>query len=142
MKTPKPGTRVKLQLEGRLKDGKVVMETSPATPCVFTIGQDEVFPRIEETVKKLEPGDTATVTLPGEEAFGEYDKSKIVEIERKVLPARRQLEMGAVVTLNADIGEPVKGRVVGVENATVKIDTNHPLAGEDITIDLKLLEVA
>ncbi len=142
MTTMKAGDRVKLELEGRLNDGKVVVETKAAAPYIFTVGRDEVFPRLEEAVKQLGPGDTATVKLKDGEAFGGYDQSKIVEVERSRFTHDEPIRVGDVVTLNAEIGEPVKGRIVSLENATIKVDTNHPLAGEDLTFDLKVLEVA
>ena len=133
---------MKLDLVGRLDNGRVVLETTPSKPFRFTIGRQEAFPRLEAEVRKLNPGEDATVKLSGAEAFGAYDRAKIIEIEKSSLPGAERVRVGDVVTLNADIDMPVKGRVVALSDTTAKVDTNHPLAGEAVTFDLKLLDVA
>lgn len=110
-------------------------------PMEITIGNEDFFPQIEEALVGMAPGEKKTVVIPAEDAFGEYDEEEVFAINREQLTGDLVPEVGMVLELTGDDDEPVEVTVVEVNEDTITVDANHPLAGEDITYEIELLEL-
>jgi FKBP-type peptidyl-prolyl cis-trans isomerase 2 len=135
------GDKVKVHYTGKLADGTVFDTTEDATPFEFTIGADEVIAGFEEAVQGMEPGDAKTVTLPPEEAYGPRNDEWVLEVDRDELPDQLDVEVGQQLRIEQEGGESTIVRVSEVNPETVKLDANHPLAGEELTFEIELVEV-
>ena len=81
------------------------------------------------------------MSIPAEEAYGPHHPQNVLEVERSQFPPGMPLEVGSVIQGNAPNGEQVPFTVVEVTASLVKLDRNHPLAGKDLTFEIKLVQV-
>jgi peptidylprolyl isomerase len=142
MAQARTGDHVKIHYTGRLDDGTVFATTEDAEPMEFTLGMNDVLPVIEEAVEGMTPGERKTVYVASEEAFGPWREELIHEIPRDSLPEDMELEAGQQLWVDQPGNQPVIVSVLDVSDSTVTIDANHPLAGEDLTLDLELVDVS
>ncbi len=110
-------------------------------PIEVQIGAGEIFPQIEQALIGMAPGETRSVTIAAAEAFGAYDEENLVTIPRTQLPADLAPEVGEELVLTGDDDEAFGVTVTEVNDESITFDSNHPLAGEDLTFDITLREI-
>jgi len=136
------GDTVTVHYTGRLADGSTFDSSEGREPLLFTLGAGDVIPGFDAAVIGLEPGEKATVVIPPEEAYGpRYDEALQevpVDAFGEGLP-----DIGAVITVIADDDSRMAARVVAVSDdlVNVTVDFNHPLAGEQLTFEIDLVEI-
>lgn len=135
------GNHVRVHFTGRLEDGTVFATSAMSEPLEFTLGHSEVLPQIEEAVKGMEPGETKSVYIPSDEAFGPRREDLIREIPRESLPEEMEVEVGQQLWVDHPNTEPVLVSVADISEYSVTLDANHPLAGQDLTFDLELVQL-
>jgi peptidylprolyl isomerase len=142
MRPAKQGDTVRVHYRGKLQDGSVFDETFDREPLRFTIGGGQLIPGFEEAVVGMKPGDSKTTEVPVEKAFGPYLEERVVEVPKNKF-ARWNPEpvAGERVPIPQTGGSPIDVIVTEVTEAKVTVDFNHPFAGQDLTIDIKLLEI-
>lgn len=137
----KPGSTVKVHYKGVLDDGSVFDTSEGREPLEFQVGTGQVIPGFDNAVQQMEAGTTKTITIPSGEAYGEVRPDMIAAIPHEQFPEGLNPEVGQMLQLQTPEGSlPV--RVVEVKDEGVVIDGNHPLAGQNLTFELTLLEVA
>jgi peptidylprolyl isomerase len=142
MRPAKQGDTVRVHYRGKLQDGSVFDETFDHAPLRFTIGGGQLIPGFEEAVVGMEPGDLKTAELPVEKAFGPYLEERVVEVPKnKFARWDPQPLVGERVPILQPDGSPIDVIVTEVTESKVTVDFNHPFAGQDLTIDIKLLEI-
>jgi peptidylprolyl isomerase len=142
MSPAKPGDTVRVHYRGKLQDGSVFDETFDHEPLRFTIGGGQLIPGFEEAVVGMEPGDSKTAELPVEKAFGPYLEERVVEVPKnKFARWDPQPLVGERVPILQPDGSSIDVIVTEVTESKVTVDFNHPFAGQDLTIDIKLLEI-
>jgi len=142
MRPAKQGDTVRVHYRGKLQDGSVFDETFDHEPLRFTIGGGQLIPGFEEAVVGMEPGDSKTAELPVEKAFGPYLDERVVEVPKnKFARWDPQPIVGARVPILQTDGSSIDVIVTEVTESKVTVDFNHPFAGQDLTIDIKLLEI-
>ena len=141
MTQAKPGNKVKLELTGRTEDGEVFEQTTPDHPLEFTLGQGEIIPGVEEAVLGMEAGQSKATVVPAEKAFGWPDDNRVIQVSRSLFSAEESPQVGQQVSLHRTDGKVIPGKVEAVADAAVKVNCNHPLAGQNLSFELKLLEV-
>ncbi len=138
------GSVVKVEYKGTLKDGTVFDSTEGKAPLTFLMGSGQVLPSFEQHVAKIGIGKTGKFTLKAAEAYGEPDPKKVVTLPRDERFTNVDLKEGSVVFANNKLpnGEvrqtPMK--VVKLTDKEVTMDYNHPLAGKDLTFEVKVIE--
>jgi peptidylprolyl isomerase len=142
MRPAKRGDTVRVHYRGKLQDGSVFDDTFDREPLRFTIGGGQLIPGFEEAVVGMTPGDSKTTALPVEKAFGRHLEERVVEVPKNKF-ARWDPEpiVGKPVPIPQPEGPPIDAIVTEVTEAKVTVDFNHPFAGQDLTIDIKLLEI-
>ncbi len=155
MATAQKGSRVRIDFTGTLEDGTVFDTTIKDAsgdcgcddcgcdegPMELVIGEDSFFTLIEEALVGMAPGEKKTVHIPAEEAFGDYDDEKIFTITRDQIPDDLYPEVGQELELTDEDDEAVMVTVIEVDDEGVTLDANHPLAGEDLSYEIELLEI-
>jgi peptidylprolyl isomerase len=137
----KGGDTVKVGYTLTLSDGTVYDTTEGGEPIEFTIGNDEVIEGFEEAVIGMKVGETKTVTIPPNKAYGEYDESLVFVVDRADLPSDTEPTVGLQLqTTNSD-GTVFIYTILEVNEDTVTIDGNSELVGQDLTFKIKLLEI-
>ncbi|MCA9165401.1 MAG: peptidylprolyl isomerase [Pirellulaceae bacterium] len=141
MANAKLGDTVVLHYTGRLDDGSVFDSSEQREPLRVTLGETGLIPGFEEAVIGMEPGDSKTAKIPAESAYGPRRDDMVVEFNRGELPAQFDPSVGQQVQLRTQSGQPIPARVIDVNDDAVKLDANHPLAGEALTFDIRLVEL-
>ncbi|MBD3321267.1 MAG: peptidylprolyl isomerase [Chitinivibrionales bacterium] len=108
----------------------------------FTVGSHEVILGIEDAVVGMKEGEAREVILPSEKAFGPRKKELTVKVQKSNLPADFKPETGKKVRLtNGKEDEDKKFTISSIDNDTITLDANHPLAGLDLKFRLELEQV-
>ena len=142
MPQPTDGNTVKVHCTGTRKDGSQFDSSIGRDPLEFVIGEGRVLPAFEKLVCEMEPGDKKTVTIPCDDAYGIPDPRRLIEMDRKQLPDDVQVAAGQFVELTRPDGATIPALVSSVTDDTIVCDANHPLAGEDLTFEIELVEIA
>lgn len=141
MTQAKTGDTVRINYTGRLTDGTEFDSSTGRDPLQFTLGEGQVIPGLEAHVDGMEVGTRSTVTIPVEAAYGPRDPRAVQTIERTSVPANVNLDIGTQIQARTPEGRVVPLTVVGVDDASVELDANHPLAGKELVFDVELLEI-
>ena len=154
MAQAKNGDKVRVHYTGRLDDGSIFdssegivdecegeFHSSPNEPMEFIIGDGNLIPKFEQTVIGLEPGQRAAVKIAAHDAYGPRADEMIAVIDRSELPKDLIPEEGQQMEVVLQNGAPLPVLVTEVTETTVTLDGNHPLAGMDLSFDIKLVEI-
>ncbi|HXV82481.1 MAG TPA: peptidylprolyl isomerase [Candidatus Binatia bacterium] len=141
MNQAKHGDTVRVHYRGKLQDGSV-FDASDREPVQFTIGEGHVIEGFEEAVVGMNPGESKTTELPAEKAFGLYREDLVVVVPKNQF-ASWDLDptVGERVPIPQRQGPPIEVIVTEVTESDVTVDANHPLAGEDLTLDIELVDI-
>ena len=142
MTTPNNGDTVTIDYVLKRGDGEVVGSTEQTGAQQVTLGQQQIFPQIEEALTGMAVGDEQSVDIPCERAFGPRSQELVIDIPRANLPPEPDPQPGMQLNAQTPDGQPMTLFILEVGDETVKADGNHPLAGEDVTFDLTLREIA
>lgn len=142
MTKAKNGDTVKVHYTGKLNNGDVFDSSVNADPLQFTIGQQQVISGFEDGVLDMAIGDKKTIEIAASDAYGPRRDDMTQTVERSMLPAEIELKVGLQLTAHDPNGHPFVVTVVQFDDETVTLDGNHPLAGEDLTFDIELVEIA
>ena len=135
------GNTVKVQYTVRLDDGTIVDSTKEHGPFTFSIGLGAAIPGFEKEIMEMNAGESKTVRLSVEDGYGPYYQELVKEVDRDKFPADFKFEVGQHLELPSEEGQAALVTVLKVSDKTVILDTNHPLAGKELTIDIELLEI-
>lgn len=135
------GSQVKVHYTGRLDNGQVFDSSQDREPLEFTMGQGQLIPGFEVAVTGLQAGDKKTVTIAAEDAYGQRQDELLFAVDRAQLPDHIQPEVGQQLQVNQD-GQTTVVTISDLTETTITLDANHPLAGENLTFDLEVVEVA
>ncbi|WIV66417.1 FKBP-type peptidyl-prolyl cis-trans isomerase [Natrialbaceae archaeon AArc-T1-2] len=121
------------------KESGIYHDEGDYKPLEFRVGEGNVVPALEEIVKTLERGETATEIVEPERAFGEHDESKVEEFDRETFDelAGGEPEPDSMVTVR----DGRYGWVTAVDADRVVVDFNHELAGKRLELEVELLDV-
>ena len=142
MTEAKQGDTVRVHYTGRLEDGNVFDSSLQRDPLEFTIGAGEVIAGFEEAVTGMSPGQSKTVTIDPDHAYGDYRQEMVHRVSRSDIPDDVELEPGMLVQASRNDNETIVLTVREVDDQNVTLDANHPLAGKDLTFEIELVSIA
>lgn len=135
------GDSVKVRYTGRLADGTVFDASPDDRPLQFILGRGEVVAGFDEGVTGMYTGECKTFTFPPEKGYGFPEPQYVEEIERSQLPDGLEVHVGCQLEITSDKGDRLLVLVSAVDEKSITLDGNHPLAGKELTFDVELLEV-
>ena len=141
MAAAQEGDRVKVYFTGTLQDGTIFGQTHEDEPFEFTIGEKNVLPKFEDAVIGMEEGENKTVLIAPEDAYGRRDEKRVFTAEKSEIPDHITPERGKKIQVQTGSGEMVILTVLDISEDKVTFDANDPLAGEELTFEIKLLEI-
>jgi FKBP-type peptidyl-prolyl cis-trans isomerase SlyD len=127
-----------LYVDGEIEGELELMEKAPADkPLNFIFGVGMMLPKFEENLFGMEVGDKFDFTISTEDGYGEYDDESVLDLDRSIFEIDGKLDEevireGSVVPLMDNEGNRVNAQVVSINDTHVKVDLNHPLAGETL----------
>ena len=142
MAQAKFGDTVKVHYTGKLDDGTVFDSSVSGDPLEFTIGEGMIIPGFEQAVVGMSPGDSKTELIPVDQAYGPHREDMVVIVDRAQMPPDMDPEIGQQLQIQQPTGQAIPVVVTDISDAEVTLDANHPLAGEDLTFDIQLVEIA
>ena len=120
--------------------GKELDQSTAESPFFYLHGHKNIVPGLENALEGLRPGDKKSVVVKAAEGYGEIIDELIVETDRSSFPADAELSAG--MQFRVDVGgRPMVFLVESIEGDKVKLDGNHPLAGEDLFFEVEILAV-
>lgn len=137
----KEGDTVKVHYTGKIADGTVFDSSKEREPLEFTIGEGKLIPGFEKAVVGMNEGETNTVTIPIEEAYGEKRDDMVVDVEKSQIPEDIDPEVGQQLQIQQQDGGAIPVVITDVTGDSVKLDANHPLAGQELTFEIEVVEV-
>jgi FKBP-type peptidyl-prolyl cis-trans isomerase 2 len=129
------GMVVTLEYTLALPDKTVLESNAGQKPVTYVHGKHEIIPGLEKALAGMKAGDKKHVTVAAEEAYGLYDDRKKVTVPKDKVPSEAKVG----TRLRAQNGQEVK--VLAIEQNSVVLDINHPLAGKTLVFDLHVLKV-
>ncbi len=135
------GNTVRVHYTGRLADGSVFDTSVGREPLEFTIGDGRLIPGFEKAVIGMNAGETKTIILSPEEAYGPYLEELTADVDISQFPPHIKPEVGLHLQIRQDNGSFIDVIITKISGSTVTLDANHPLAGKELTFDIELLEI-
>lgn len=141
MSQAKEGDKVKVHFKGFFKDGKVFDSSDGKDPLEFTIGQRMVVRGFENAVIGMAAGEKKKISVQPKEAYGEYREDLVETVDRSEMPDDITLELGMMLQVSPKPGRPTAVTVKELNEKTLTLDGNHPLAGKELTFELNLVSI-
>jgi peptidylprolyl isomerase len=135
------GDTVKVHYSGSFADGTQFDSSQGGPPLEFTIGSGQIVPGFEEAVVGMEPGESKSTLVTSEKAYGPYREELAVQVNRTDLPPNLEPEVGQRLQLENKEGKTLVVLITQVNDASVTLDANHPLAGKDLNFEISLVEI-
>jgi FKBP-type peptidyl-prolyl cis-trans isomerase 2 len=142
MAQTKTGDKIKVHYTGKFKDGTVFDSSRERDPLEFTIGAGQLIKGFDQGVIGMEIGESKTLTIPCDEAYGKKSKDLLTVVKKSEFPENITPAVGQQLQTQDQEGRPVNLRVTEIEGDEVTLDANHPLAGKTLIFDIELMEIA
>lgn len=136
----KNGHKISLEYTVFLEDGTQIDTNVGEDPLVFVLGTHQVFPALENALLGLRVGDTKQIHLKAEEAYGPIVQEAFKEVDAEAVPAPYRYA-GAVLGIQDPAGGVYPIRVHEVKDQKIVLDFNHPLAGQPLRFDVKVVHI-
>jgi peptidylprolyl isomerase len=141
MAIAKKGDTVRVHYTGKLEDGTVFDTSKEGASMEFKIGDGELLKAFEQGVVGMSLGETKTIHIPMEEAYGPRKDEMVFEYDRSRAPENFDAEIGQQLQMFRADGKPVNLTVIGKSEKSFTMDCNHELAGKNLTFDVSLEEI-
>ena len=141
MQQVKSGDTVRVHYHGKLDDGSTFDSSEGRDPLEFTVGSGQVIKGFDEAMLDMKPGEKKTVNIPVEQAYGQRNDDMMMEYPKSEFPADMKPEPGMELHMSDNMGNVFPVVIEAVNDETVILDANHPLAGKDLTFDLELISI-
>ncbi len=141
MKTAEWGSYIKIKFSISLEDGSIVGNPEEPTEINFKIGDGKIFPAFESNIVGMKEKEIKKIHIPAADAYGEYNKEIVLKLGRDNFPPDIDLIVGRTVQYQNRDGERVNFIVNALDEQTVTVDGNHPLAGLHLIYEVELLEI-
>lgn len=124
------------------KDGNVLDKADASQPFIYLHGNGGIIPGLENALEGKAPGDSIQVTLEPSEAYGDYSDQLLQDVPMEMFAGmdKKELVEGAQFHAETNQGTQVVS-VKKVNENSITIDGNHPMAGKTLNFDVKVLDV-
>ena len=137
----KKGDRVKFNYALKLKDGKIFETNFGSAPLEITVGKGKAIKGLENALIGMSPGQAKTAVVKPAEGYGQKDQALLWTLPAAELPAGTAVAVDTEVSFARADGSRIEGRIAKVDGETVMVDGNHPLAGRNLTFEIKLVSI-
>ncbi len=133
-----PDTVVTLSYDITNEAGEIIESSDISGPITFLAGRSGLIPGLDRRLVGMEQGTEATLEFPPEEAFGRVDDGPTKTLGRGEFPAGAKLDPGVDFEAGVGGGQTVRLRVVDASAETVTVRLVHPLAGQRISMSVRV----
>ncbi len=142
MSVAKQGDVVHVNYTGKLGSGEVFDSSEGREPLAFTVGGGEVIAGFEVAVTGMQVGESKDVIIPVNEAYGERREELMQTIPRELMQLGTEPQVGMQVEMHREDGTVIPLLITNVDEASITVDANHPLAGEELHFNIQLAAIA
>ena len=141
MSNAQSGDKVRIHYTGKLDDGTQFDSSRGRDPLEFKLGDGAIIPGFEKAVDGMAVGDSKSVTIPPEDAYGERHEQLVQDVPKSALPDDIEPAVGMQLQSQTPDGQVMQLVVTGVSDDAVTVDGNHPLAGKNLNFEIELVEI-
>jgi peptidylprolyl isomerase len=141
MSQAKSGDSVKIHYTGTLDDGTQFDSSAGRDPLEFELGSGQVIPGFDKAVDGMSVGDRKSVNIPAEDAYGVHHQQMVQDVPRDALPAEMEPAKGMSLQAEGPDGQAFNLVITAIQEETITVDGNHPLAGKALNFDLELVSI-
>ncbi len=139
----KKGDTVTVNYVGMFKDGTVFDSSEKHdSPLEFKVGSGQVIPGFENAVIGMKVGEEKEFTLQPKDAYGERNPELVQKVDRQKLPPDPEPKIGMGLVVASPNGQHRRAVITAVNDQTVTIDLNHPLAGKILKFKIKITKIS
>jgi len=140
--TVEKGNKIKVEYEGKYEDG-TMFDSSKAhgQPLEFVVGSGMVVAGFDNAVVGMNEGDEKEFTIEPAEAYGEKREELQQKVPRDMLPKEQEPKVGMVLMVGTPDGRQAPVKILSVDDESITIDLNHPLAGKKLTFKIKVISI-
>ncbi|HSL28661.1 MAG TPA: peptidylprolyl isomerase [Anaerolineales bacterium] len=120
-------------------DNEEIDSSKGQDPLQFLVGHGNIISGLEREMIGMKVGESKEVTIAPADAYGEFDEQAFMEVPRTAFPTEIQVEEGAELTVRDDSGQSRYARIDAVEGDNVTLNFNHPLAGDELHFNVKVV---
>ncbi len=131
------GDSIAVEYRGTLEDGTQFDSSEGRGPLEFVAGSGQMIKGFDNAVIGMALNQEKTVTIPAKDAYGEYDKTKLVELPKSQFADADKLVEG----LPVHTSEGISGTIEKIKENTIVVNFNHPLAGKSLTFWIKVVKI-
>jgi FKBP-type peptidyl-prolyl cis-trans isomerase SlyD len=139
---------VSFTYELKLKNtkGESIQQVDKSKPLKIVFGRGNILEYFEKNIEGLKKGDAFEFILRSEEAYGAYNEKAITEFDKTIFLEDAEMDeellvVGDYIPMETESGLPFSGKILEVSNDKVKMDFNHPLAGQDLYFKGQILDI-
>jgi len=141
MSEAKNGDTVKVHYTGTLEDGSVFDSSKERDPLQFILGKGQLIKGFEEAVIGMSVGETKSVRIPSDEAYGSHREDLLLKFNKSDIPPDIEPKGGLVINLVSPDGRNLLATITEISGDSITLDANHPLAGKDLTFNIEIVEI-
>lgn len=141
MSQVKENDTVVVHYTGKLASGEVFDSSEGKAPLEFTMGAGQLIPGFEKAVLGMKEEESKTFNIPKDEAYGDVRDDLRYQVPIENFPEDIEPTPGMRLSMGTGDGREIPVTVTEVENKTVNLDANHPLAGQDLTFEVTVVEI-
>lgn len=141
MSQAKSGDTVRIHYTGTLDDGTQFDSSAGRDPLEFALGGGQVIPGFDSAVEGMSVGDSISVTIQPEQAYGERHEQLVQDVPKSALPDTINATVGMQLQGQSPEGRVTQFIVTAVTEESITVDANHPLAGQILNFDIELVEI-
>jgi peptidylprolyl isomerase len=141
MKKVDNNDNISLHYKGTLTGGEMFDSSEGRDPLKFEVGAGQVIAGFDRAVLGMSTEESKVFTIPADEAYGSVKEELVYEVPKASIPAELKPEKGQRLVSNLEDGRQIPVTITDVTDETITLDANHPLAGEDLTFDIKIVSI-
>lgn len=141
MSNAQTGDKVRIHYTGKLDDGTQFDSSRGRDPLEFKLGDGAIIPGFEKAVDGMAVGDSKSVTIPPEDAYGERHDQLVQDVPKSALPEDIEPAVGMQLQSQTPDGQVMQLVVTDVSDDAITVDGNHPLAGKNLNFEIELVEI-
>ena len=142
MSQARSGDTVKIHYTGTLDDGTQFDSSAGNDPLEFELGSGNVIAGFDKAVEGMAVGDSKSVRIEADDAYGQRNVHLVQEVPRSSLPENLTPEVGMALQSSSPDGNVALFKVVAVSDETFTVDGNHPLAGQALNFEIELVAIS
>ena len=142
MSQAKAGDTVKIHYTGTLSDGTQFDSSAGRDPLEFALGSGQVIPGFDKAVDGMSVGESKSVTIAPEDAYGQKHEQLVQDVPKSALPDDMEPQVGMQLQSQSPDGQVIQLVVTAVGDDTITVDGNHPLAGHELNFEIELVAIA